>query len=141
MKTWINGGLGCSGQLSDSVIFEVFSSLSDSKCVSWKNGDVREQGGQPRCHQEQHREPRKVSVSRNSFRIHFLLSHQWNFTVAEVSVLAGLRQDFLQQRTAVLTDPAAGLLSPVEIQYSLDAERHSLDGRMVLSLLCYIINI
>lgn len=94
VRTWISGGLGCSGELLDSVILEVFSNLSGSKYVSWKNGDVREQGGQPGCHQEQHREPRKVSVSRNSFRIHFLLSHQWNFTVAEVSVLAGAEAGF-----------------------------------------------
>lgn len=73
---------------------EVFSNLSDSKYVSWKNGDVREQGGQPRCHQEQHREPRKASVSRNSFKIHFLLSHPWNFPVAGVSVLAGAEAGF-----------------------------------------------
>lgn len=64
------------------------------RCVSWKNGDVREQGGQPRCHQKQHGEHRKVAVSRNLFRMHFLLSHQWILQIGEgeMSVLAGTEQ-------------------------------------------------
>lgn len=82
------------------------------KCISWKSGDVREQGGQPACHQEQHRAHREVPISRNAFRIHFLSGHPWVLTIAEeASVLAGAERGFPPAEASSARGSTAPLLA------------------------------